>query len=125
MPGESQQGLDSEEVESPAKKKKDAADRRLYRKFQTDPAVVSAAQKYADCLRERGFRPTKTQPGDIETALVDAAKEPGDGISKTAAQRGLAKEVKAALADLDCRTSYATIMRTKYPAVARIFIGIG
>ena len=112
-------------AKSPAQQKKDAADRRLYRKFQTDPAVVSAAQKYASCLREQGFRPAHTQPGSIETALVDAAPEPDDGLGKAAAKRGLAKEVRAALADLGCRTSYATIMRTKYPAVVHIFIGQG
>jgi hypothetical protein len=117
--------FDAEAPETDATRKKEAADRRLYRKFQTDPAVVAAAQEYAGCLRKRGFRPARTQPGFIETALVDGAPEPEEGISAAAAKRGLAKEVKAALADLDCRTSYATIMRTQYPAVAHIFGGIG
>jgi hypothetical protein len=123
--GKAGKEFDGDTAETPAKQKKEAADRRLYRKFQTDPAVVTAAADYAKCLRGRGFRPERTQPGSIETALIDDAREPSEGISAAAAKRGLAKEVKAALADLDCRTSYATIMRTKYPAVASIFIGLG
>jgi hypothetical protein len=123
--GKADKVTNSDSGESAAQQKKDAADLRIYRRFQSDPAVVDAAQEYAGCLREKGFRPATTRPGSIETALATEIPAPRDGLSKAAVRRQLAKEVKAALADLDCRTKYATIVRTQYPAVVSIFPGQG
>jgi hypothetical protein len=96
-----------------------AAAQRAYTEYQTDPAVVAAAQNYADCLRGQGYKVTSTQPGTIETSLFNSAVDtvaklsPGS-VDGAAAKSGLAAEIKAALADLDCRGDYATIARTKY-----------
>jgi hypothetical protein len=114
--------------------KEQAANQRAYEKFQTDPAVVAAAQKYADCLRDKGYKVTSTQPGQVAMSLyMDAlraaeranpasapigesgAQPAGSApITAEAAKEGLQKEIKAALADLDCRGDYAQIARTKY-----------
>jgi hypothetical protein len=40
-------------------------------------------------------------------------------VSAAAAKTGLANEIKAALDDLDCRTEYATIARTRFAATIR------
>ncbi|MGA5299926.1 hypothetical protein ACPCHT_08360 [Nucisporomicrobium flavum] len=115
---------------------------RAYEAFQTDPQVVAAAQEYADCLREQGYKVTTTRPGEIEAAMSEAAidgrlpaqtgpdggKVPVGGavtaavagdkkLSPDEAKAGLQVEIKAALADLDCRTDYAIQVRNKYAAV--------
>jgi len=112
---------------------------RAYTAFQTDPEVVAAAQKYADCLRGQGYKVTTTRPGEVEDVMNSAAidgelpAQPGANGAKMpvagavtaavagdttmdpeAAQAGLQAEIKAALADLDCRTDYALIVRTKH-----------
>jgi len=119
------------------------AKERSWSAFQTDPEAVAAAQKWADCLRGRGYKVEFTRPGEIETALasmamdgklpagpgapagvptegaVTAAAGGGNAVPPAAAQAGLQLEIKAALADLDCRTDYATLVRTKYAKVLR------
>jgi len=119
------------------------AKERAYQAFQTDPEVVAAAQKWADCLRGQGYKVEFTRPGEIDLAMATAAVDgklpagPGEdgdvkvpnGDTMTAAvggsasmapaeaKAGLQREIKAALADLDCRTDYATLVRTKYAKV--------
>lgn len=96
-------------------KKVQEARERASSAFQTDPAVVAAAQKYADCLREKGYRVPSRTPGEIEVSLYEQALAVEEGsVSKADAAEGLRKEIEAALADLQCRTDYATIARTKY-----------
>jgi hypothetical protein len=122
---------------------------RAYRAFQTDPKVVAAAQKYADCLRGKGYKVESARPGEIDQAMsvavVDGklpvddatgAKIPTGGaataavggsapVSPEVAKAALAVEIKAALADLDCRTDYATIARTKHAKAVADGIGVG
>jgi hypothetical protein len=119
------------------------AKERAYQAFQTDPEAVAAAQKWADCLRGQGYKVEFTSPGEIDLAMATAAADgklpagPGEngdvkvptGDSMTAAvggsapippaeaKAGLQREIKAALADLDCRTDYATLVRAKYAKV--------
>jgi hypothetical protein len=114
---------------------------RAYTVFQTDPAVVAAAQKWADCLRGQGYRLKHIRPGEIETGMAELAMDgrlpaaPGESdlvptagaataavggstpVPAAAAKAGLQREVKAALADLGCRTDYATLVRSKYAKV--------
>jgi hypothetical protein len=114
-------------------KRAEADARRALEKFQADEAVVAAAQKYADCLRGKGYRITTGKPGEVETFLLhqvrpaaaaavgDEDTAPGSGDPRTA----LAEEIKKALADLDCRGEYAEIVRTRYPAIVNIDLNHG
>lgn len=105
-----------------------AANRREYAKFANDPAVVKAAQKYGDCLKAKGYKVKRAQPGWVEqemfTTWADKAMNAGS-VSATAARAGLTKEIKAALDDLDCGADYATIARTKYAKAVRAGGGVG
>jgi len=112
-----------------------AASRRAYAQFENDPAVIEAAQKYAGCLKDRGYTVASTRPGKIEYELRSqfagnggAAKAAGsadDPAGQGQAKEGLRKEIKAALDDLDCRTGYAELARTKYAAAVRSGGGVG
>jgi len=109
-------------------KEQQAAAGREYAKFENDPAVESAAQKYADCLKNKGYRVSSAKPGWVEQSLfTDATEKVSDPakVSAAAAKAGLANEIKAALDDLDCRADYATIARTKYAAAIRAGNGVG
>ncbi|MCA2218650.1 hypothetical protein [Jidongwangia harbinensis] len=122
---------------------------RAYRAFQTDPKVVAAAQKYADCLRGKGYKVDSARPGEVDEAMSMAAvdgklpmddstgaKIPTGGaataavggsapVSPEVAKAALEVEIKAALADLDCRTDYATLVRTKHAKAMSDGIGVG
>ena len=112
---------------------------QAYAAFQADPEVVAAAQKYADCLRGQGYKVTTTRPGEIEDTMNSAALDGmlpaqagpdgaeipvGGAVTAAAAgdtrldpevaRAGLQTEIKAALADLGCRTDYALVVRTKH-----------
>ncbi|MEV6595599.1 hypothetical protein AB0M36_01920 [Actinoplanes sp. NPDC051346] len=103
-----------------------AASKRAYAKFTSDPEVVGAAQKYADCLKGKGYQVASAKPGDIENSMAEKtlpdaapagqpANQAGDqATDPAAAKAALAKDIKAALDDLDCRTEYADLARTKY-----------
>nr|WP_221382952.1 hypothetical protein [Actinoplanes polyasparticus] len=107
--------------------------KRAIEKFQADKAVVAAAQQYADCLRGKGYRITTGKPGEVEVFLLDQVRPatipavgdedtaPGSGDPRTA----LAKEIKKAVADLDCRGEYAEIVRTRYPNVVNLDLNQG
>jgi hypothetical protein len=133
-------GEASEQVYGPATR--DEADskaaERAYAAFQTDPDAVAAAQKYADCLRGRGYRVRSARPGEVESSMSEAAMDgnlPAEGpdggkvptggaataavagaapVEPEVARAGLEREIKAALADLDCRTGYAALVRAKH-----------
>ncbi|WP_229067519.1 hypothetical protein [Actinoplanes sp. DH11] len=95
--------------------------KREYEKYRTDPAVVRAAQKYGDCLREKGYQVASTEPGRIDNGVFDLINAPimgGKQVSATEAKTALAEEIKASLADVDCRGEYATLARTEYAEVA-------
>jgi hypothetical protein len=109
-------------------KDEQAAAGREYAKFQNDPAVISAAQKYADCLKNKGYRVSSAQPGRVEESMFDdatAKAENAGAVSAAAAKSGLTTEIKAALDDLDCRAGYATLARTKYAAAVKAGNGVG
>jgi hypothetical protein len=92
---------------------------QAYSAFQAQPAVVAAAQKYADCLRKKGYAVNSAKPGAIESELAEQAwsQQVPASVSKADAQAALQKEIETALADLDCRTDYAALVRTKYAKV--------
>ena len=99
---------------------KQAAAKREYEKFRIDPAVIAAAQKYADCLRGKGYNVDAAEPGSVEFQMFDLITStlPGDGVSAVSVAKAkamLPKEIAAALADVDCRGDYAQLVRTKYP----------
>jgi hypothetical protein len=118
------------------------ANRREYAKFENDPAVVKAAQDYADCLTDKGYRVASARPGRIEEQLnsqftgssggasaADAStgQEAGElgAAEQEEAKQALEKEIKAALDDLDCRTGYAELARTRYAKAVRAGGGAG
>ena len=88
---------------------------RQYRQFQTDPATVAAAQKYADCLKDKGYKITSAQPGKVEGEMAQAAM----------AETVLTRDIKAALDDLDCRADYAALVRSTWAKVIRAGVGGG
>jgi len=109
-------------------KDQQAAAARNYAAFQNDPQVVAAAQKYADCLRGKGYPVASASPGTIEQSVqgsyfdkVSQGGTPGAAAAKT----GLTNEIKAALDDLGCRTDYAKLARTRYAAVIQAGTGNG
>jgi hypothetical protein len=105
-----------------------AAAAREYAAFQNDPQVVAAAQKYADCLRGKGYPVASASPGTIEQSVrgsyLDKVSQGGTP-GTAAAKIGLTNEIKAALDDLGCRTDYAELARTKYAAVIQAGTGNG
>jgi hypothetical protein len=108
-------------------KKEQQDNSREYAKFTGDPAVVKAAQKYGDCLKQKGYRVKDARPGWISQAMFTgwSDKVPQGKVSAAAARSGLTKEIKAALDDLDCSTDYATLARTKYAKAVRAGGGVG
>ncbi|GAA2570612.1 hypothetical protein GCM10010435_51020 [Winogradskya consettensis] len=95
--------------------------KRAYEKYRTDAKVVRAARKYADCLTGKGYKVPSAEPGQVENGVYDSIVDPlqdGDDVTAAQAKNELPREVKAALADLDCRGDYAEITRTQYAAVA-------
>jgi hypothetical protein len=115
-----------------------AENRREYAAFENDPAVIKAAQDYADCLRGKGYPIRSARPGQIESELnsqftgsdgggraAGASTVERGSVDRRAAEQGLAKEIKAALDDLDCRTVYADLARTRYTKAVRAGGGAG
>lgn len=105
--------------------RKQAEDRKTLDKFASDPDVVAAAQKYADCLRDKGYRLNGSAPAQVESFML-AQVRPGSATavgeenpagSSGDARAKLADEIKKAVDDLDCRGPYADIVRTRYPSV--------
>ena len=97
-----------------------AEQQRAYEKYRTDPAVVKAAHEYGDCLRGKGYQVESAEPGEIDRGVYDLINAPmlnGEQIDAAEAKTRLGEEIKASLADLDCRGDYATISRTKYGAL--------
>lgn len=109
-------------------KAQQAAEARDYARFQNDPGVVAAARTYAGCLRGKGYQVTSAQPGQVEQTLYvqagDVFQNAGKIDAATAKSR-LATEIKQALDDLDCRTGYATLVRTNWSAIVRAGSGAG
>jgi hypothetical protein len=107
---------------------KRAEDESTWEKFTTDPQVVQAAKKYADCLRGKRYQITSSKPGDVEKFMrnlvrpmeVPAAGDEDPTAGSGSANEELAAEIKKAMDDLDCRGSYAEIVRTRYPQVVMI-----
>ena len=91
-----------------------AADHQLWVRYQNDTALQAAAQKYANCLKGRGYPPEGDDPLYFQSAMPQVDEKTGPA----EAQQVLAKEIKAALADVDCRGPFAQIMRTKYVKIA-------
>jgi hypothetical protein len=105
----------------------DAARARAYAGFTSAPEVIAAAQKYGDCLRNKGYTVKEAQPGLIAQEMFDQFSEKlADSTpSLDTARAELPKEIKAALDDQECGTDYATLARTKYAKVVRAGGGVG
>jgi hypothetical protein len=110
---------DQDQVEAKEASRK-KSNHQIVLKFQNDSAVVSAVKEYGNCLKERGHKVALSNPlprnvldGVTRDFLAPLEAAP-DSIN---AKEELVKEVKLALDDVDCRTSYAKIVRTKYPQV--------
>jgi hypothetical protein len=114
---------------------KTPANHRLVVKFKNDPAVESATEKYGTCMKGRGHKISdlNSSPFSISSAArndgagsgLEPVDEESAGGSTKPTQRDLDKEVKVALDDLECRSTYAKIVRTKYPTIVTAFDGEG
>jgi hypothetical protein len=102
-------------AENQAEQQRERAHKQIAVRYKSDPDVTAAQTEYANCLKQRGY-PEMT--GDAEAFVVFMAPSRNEELSVAAAKKELRKEIKAALDDLDCRSSYAKIVRTKYPEVA-------
>jgi len=104
-----------------------AGQKRAYEQYRTDPQVVTAAQKYADCLVAKGYKVASAEPGKVEEgvpALIRATTHGAPEVPIAEAKAQLPKEIAASLADVDCRGDYARITRTKYAKVVSAGNGI-
>jgi hypothetical protein len=114
---------------------KTAANHRLVVKFKNDPAVESATEKYGTCMKGRGHKIAGLN--STPSSISEAAKNDGKGsgpqpVGEESAesytkptQRDLDKEVKVAPDDLECRSDYAKLVRSKYPTILTAFDGEG
>jgi hypothetical protein len=112
--------------------RKHSEDQKVWNAFSSAPQVVQAAKKYGDCLHNKGYRITSTKPGDVEKFMLNLVRpigiagigsgndQPGASAGAGAANEALTAEIAKAMDDLDCRGSYAEIVRTKYPQVVGI-----
>ena len=100
---------------------KKAANHKLVLKFRNDSDVADVAQKYSDCLKGRGYKVSfdNTEPISVYSAVTQSLSQNYEAATKnkSAAKQALTKEIKLALDDVDCRTAYAKLVRTKYPMI--------
>jgi hypothetical protein len=91
--------------------------------FETNSAVLSAAQAYGDCLRGHGYQVTSTKPGVIENTMGQAVQQEHTDHPNPDPRAGLTKEIKTALDDLDCGKAYEAAAK---PFVEKLMqLGVG
>ncbi|WP_283133608.1 hypothetical protein [Rhizohabitans arisaemae] len=119
----------------------DRARERGERALDADPDLVRLAPGYADCLKAKGYRIRDTKPTKIATALFDLFSEKsrallnekmGDkGFTADAlptaeeAKPHLAREIKAALEDLECGKEFHAIYAPKNARILAEYDGVG
>jgi hypothetical protein len=109
-------------------KQKQATDRRTWVKFTNDPAVDTAGDAYADCLKQKGYKISRPDPQTLESTLSQFVPDLPDGdatLTPAEAKPKLAQEIKVALDDADCRKPFIDILQKKYPSVANGSAGFG
>ncbi|MFI9383516.1 hypothetical protein [Kutzneria sp. NPDC052558] len=74
--------------------------------FQTDPAVLAAAQSYGSCLVQHGYTVPSVKPGVIERTLEQAIQQERSTSPAPDKKQGLSKEIKTSLDDLECGKAY-------------------
>ncbi|WP_283133606.1 hypothetical protein [Rhizohabitans arisaemae] len=102
------------------------------RALDADPELVRLAQGYADCLKGKGHRIQDVKPSKVVTALSDVItaeflallKEKsgdsgqinisGDLVAVEEARPHLAREIKAALEDLECGKEFYAVYGPKH-----------
>ncbi|WP_283133604.1 hypothetical protein [Rhizohabitans arisaemae] len=95
---------------------------QLSEQVDVNPRLVELAQPYADCLKGKGYRVDSAAPGRVTmaaswpfwqelNALRGESKtgEESDEISQEAARQHLAREIKAALDDLECGKDFYAV----------------
>jgi hypothetical protein len=99
---------------------------RLVVKFKNDPTVEAATDKFGSCIKDRGYtiKHLSSSPyslaGAVHLSFVKQFSSKAQAGSKPT--RGdLSAEVKASLDDLDCRATYADLVRSKYPTILDAF----
>lgn len=117
------------EAENSSKEAAKAADdaKKIKARYKSDPKVADAADEYANCLKERGYPARGSDPLQFQDDLSEkfgGANEAAD-YSVSEAKAKLETEIKVALADLECRSPYVEIMRTKYPTVLSGQVDVG
>jgi hypothetical protein len=87
---------------------KQAQTRQTQSAFESDPAVVQAANAYAACLTSRGHKLNSTKPGMIEKSLHQTlVTTRGQGnLTGDAARTALDNEIRQAMDDLECGKDY-------------------
>jgi hypothetical protein len=74
--------------------------------FTTDPTVVSDAQSYGTCLRQKGYTVPSTKPGVIEQTVSSIVEQEHTDNPDPDKRQGLDGEIKKALDDLECGRVY-------------------
>jgi hypothetical protein len=91
--------------------------------FETNSAVLSAAQGYGDCLRGHGYQVTSTKPGVIENTMGQVVQQERTNHPNPDSRAGLTKEIKSALDDLECGKAYEAAAK---PFVEKLMqLGVG
>jgi hypothetical protein len=79
--------------------------------FTTDPTVVSDAQSYGTCLRQKGYTVPSTKPGVIEDTVSSVVQQEHTNNPDPNKRQGLDNEIKKALDDLECGKAYEAAAR--------------
>jgi hypothetical protein len=74
--------------------------------FTTNPAVVSDAQSYGTCLRQKGYAVSSTKPGVIEHTVSSIVEQEHANNPNPDKRQGLDDEIKKSLDDLECGKAY-------------------
>ncbi len=100
-----------------------AAAAQAEQQFTTDATVLSAAQDYGSCLRQRGYTVPSTKPGVIEHTLGQLVELEHTNSPAVDRKQGLTKEIKTSLDDLECGKAYEVAAK---PFVEKLLqVGVG
>jgi hypothetical protein len=108
-------------MEDAAKAQHDMIKQAIAREIDGDPRLVELAGPFADCLKSKGYRVTSQRPSEIarstEQPFLQELVKLGPKRTPDQARPFLAREIKAALDDLECGKEFYAAYRPKSNAV--------